>query len=179
MNRFTTGLVTFGVATASVVLLGGCSSDSNTIGNQFTGAAPSVAAVSPADGAINVSRTTTIGMRFTTPMDTNSVMGAFHLAGGPEMGLWMDSVGHHQGMMGGGMMNMGHMMQWMDSIEYHGQWHWNANRDSCWFAADSMLVPNADHMIYLYGDMRSQSGMMMKMDTMQYGGPMYHFHTQP
>jgi len=93
---------------------------------------------------------------------------------------WMDSVEHHQSMMGGGgMMNMGHMMEWLDSIEYHGQWHWNPTLDSCWFASDSLLLPDADHMIYLYGDVQSQSGMMMRMDTMQYGGPMYHFHTQP
>jgi hypothetical protein len=112
-------------------------------------------------------------------MDTHSVMGAFHLAGGPEMALWMDSVGHHQGMGGMGMMNMDHMMQWMDSVEYSGQWHWNAVKDSCWFVSDSMLFPDADHMIYMYGTVRSHDGMIMDMDSMQFGGPMIHFHTAP
>jgi hypothetical protein len=106
-------------------------------------------------------------------------MGAFHLSGGAEMALWMDSLGHHQGMGGMGMMNMDHMMRWMDSVEYTGQWYWNATKDSCWFVADSMLKPDADHMLYLYGTMRSHQGTMMNMDTMQYGGPMYHFRTQP
>lgn len=157
----------------------GCSDDRNATGGQNNATNPSLALVSPAGGATNVARATTISMRFTTSMDTNSVMGAFHLSGGPEMALWMDSVGHHQGMGGMGMMNMDHMMQWMDSVEYSGQWHWNAAKDSCWFVPDSMLMSDADHMIYMYGTVRSQGGMMMDMDTMQYGGLMTHFHTQP
>ena len=179
MNFLKIGVITVGVAAASSLLFGGCGSDSNSTGNQLTSTVPSVATVSPANGATNVSRTTTIGMRFTTPMDTNSVMGAFHLSGGSDMHLWMDSVGHHQGMGHMGMMDMDHMMQWLDSIEFHGEWHWNDTRDSCWFVPDSTLMSDADHMIYLYGEMQSQMGMRMSMDTMQYGGPMFHFHTQP
>lgn len=162
-----------------VLLAVGCSDDKNSTGNQNNATNPTLSVVSPADGATNVARTATISMRFSTPMDTNSVMGAFHLSGGPEMALWMDSVGHHQGMGGMGMMNMDHMMQWMDSVEYSGQWHWNTAKDSCWFVSDSMLFPDADHMIYMYGTVRSHDGIMMDMDTMQFGGPMYHFRTAP
>ena len=168
-----------GLALMAGLFTFGCSDDKSPTGNQNNGTSPSLAVVSPADGATNVSRTASISMRFTSPMDTNSVMGAFHLSGGAEMALWMDSVGHHQGMGGMGMMNMDHMMQWMDSIEYSGQWYWNTPKDSCWFVADSMFIPDADHMVYLYGTLRSHEGMMMDMDDMQYGGPMYHFHTQP
>lgn len=177
-------LIRFGVAgcllALSVAMFAiGCSDDKNATGSQNDATTPSLALVSPAAGATNVARTATISMRFTIPMDTNSVMGAFHLSGGPEMALWMDSVGHHQGMGGMGMMNMDHMMQWMDSVEYSGSWHWNAAKDSCWFVPDSMFMADADHMIYMYGNMRSKDGMMMAMDTMPYGGPMIHFHTAP
>lgn len=173
------GVLPVCVAVASSLLFSGCGNDSNSTGNQLTSTIPSVAAVSPANGATQVPRITNIGMRFNTPMDTSSVMRAFHLSGGTPLSLWMDSVGHHQGMGHMGMMDMDHMMQWMDSIEFHGQWHWNDTRDSCWFAPDSILVADADHMIYLHGDMYSQMGMRMNMDTTQYGGPMFHFHTQP
>jgi hypothetical protein len=157
----------------------GCGDDNNPTGNKVNPASPALAAISPVDGASNVSRTTTISIRFTTPMDTSSVMGAFHLSGGSDMALWMDSIGHHQGMGGMGMMNMDHMLQWMDSIEYSGQWHWNATRDSCWFVADSMLMADADHMVYLYGTMRSHEDALMNTGTMPYGAPMYHFSTEP
>ena len=70
------------------------------------------------------------------------------------MALWMDSLSHHMGMGGMGMMNMDQMMQWMDSIEFSGQWRRNASKDSCWFVADSMLLPDADHMVYMYGALR-------------------------
>lgn len=157
----------------------GCGDEDNPARNQDNGTAPTITAVSPANGTSNVPRSSTIGIRFNVPMDTNSVMGAFHLAGGSDVGLWMDSIGHHMGTGGMGMTNMDHMMQWMDSIQYNGQWHWNTNRDSCWFDPDSSLMPDTDHMIYLYGNMRSHDGMMMDIDTMQYGGPMYHFRTAP
>lgn len=166
-------------AVIAAIIAAGCGDDNNPTGNKVNPARPALAAISPVDGASNISRTATISMRFTVPMDTNSVMSAFHLSGGPEMALWMDSIGHHQGMGSMGMMNMDHMLRWMDSVEYSGQWHWNATRDSCWFVADSMLIPDTDHMIYLYGTMQSYDGAMMNMDTMQYGGPMYHFRTQP
>lgn len=167
------------VALGVAFLAGGCSDDKNATGSHNNVTIPSLAFVTPADGTTNVARTATISMCFTAPMDTNSVMGAFHLSGGREMALWMDSVGHHQGMGGMGMMNMDHMMRWMDSVEYSGAWHWNAAKDSCWFVSDSMLLPDADHMIYMYGAMRSLSGLMMDMDTMAYGGTMVHFHTTP
>lgn len=180
MNRTFVASLARTVAVVFICLsIDGCGDDDNPARNQNNGTAPAITAVSPANGTVNVSRSSAIGIRFSVSMDTNSVMGSFHLSGGPEMALWMDSVGHHQGMGGMGMMNMDHMMQWMDTIEYSGQWHWNASRDSCWFVPDSMLMSNADHMIYMYGTVRSQGGMMMDMDTMQYGGPMYHFRTTP
>ncbi|MFZ1682893.1 MAG: Ig-like domain-containing protein [Candidatus Zixiibacteriota bacterium] len=160
------------------LFLDDCADHKNSTASQKDAVVPIVTAVSPVNGATSVSRRASIGMRFNTTMDTGSVMGAFHLAGGTQMDLWMDSVGHHQGMGGMGMMDMDHMMQWLDSIQYPGQWHWNGVRDSCWFVPDSLLLPNANHMIYLYGSMRSHDGMMMNTDSMSYGGPMYHFHTQ-
>ena len=95
------------------------------------------------------------------------------------MGLWMDSIVHHQGMGGMGMIKMGHMMQWMDSIQYHGQLHWNSTMDSCWFVADSGLMPNANQMVYMYTGVKGRNGQMMVMDTFQYGGYMDHFMTKP
>jgi hypothetical protein len=157
----------------------GCGDDSSPMGDQSNGTAPVIAAVTPADAAINVFRSANVGIGFIVPMDTNSVMDAFHLCGGSEMHQWMDSLGHHRRMGGMGMMNMGHMMEWMDSIDYDGRWHWNERRDSCWFDPDSTLMSDADHMIYLYGPVRSHDGMAMVTDRMMYGGPMYHFRTMP
>ncbi len=77
------------------------------------------------------------------------------------------------------MMNMGHMMNWLDSIDFEGEFDWNEMLDSCTFVADSTLMPNTDCMMYIYGDVRGLNGMMMNMNNNQYGGKMVHFRTQP
>lgn len=113
------------------------------------------------------------------PMDTLSVRHSFHLAGGSEMQRWMDSLSHHQGMGGMGMMDMDHMMQWMDTMHVDGQFFWNTRVDSCTFVLDSSMMPDADHMIYMYEGIKGTNGRMMDMDTFTYGGYMHHFRTGP
>lgn len=92
---------------------------------------------------------------------------------------WMDSLSHHQGMMGGGMMNMDHMMDWMDTLQYTGQFHWNSTMDSCEFEPDSSMMSNANHMIYMYNGMRAGNGKMMDMSSLPFNGIMHHFRTRP
>jgi len=180
MIRFRTTLLVAICAAVMVPLASiGCGDDNTPMGGQTNGTAPVITAITPVDEAINVSRSATVGISFIVPMDVNSVMDAFHLSGGSEMHSWMDSLSHHRRGGGMGMMSMGHMMEWMDSIEYDGHWHWNERRDSCWFDPDSTLSPDADHMIYLYGSVRSHDGTAMMMDRMMYGGPMFHFRTAP
>lgn len=87
---------------------------------------PEIIYMSPSDGTMNHNISTQIIMAFNMPMDTMSVMHNFHMAGGDDMHLFMDSLEHcssDSGMMGGGMggmMGMEHMMDWMDSIQCPG-----------------------------------------------------------
>jgi len=163
---------------SGVIAIGCSRNDSSTNSNLPIGA-PQLLSAYPANGAISVDPASLVSVKFNMPMDTQSVHSNFHLAGGAEMETWMDSLSHNMGMGGMGMVNMGHMMQWMDSIQYQGQLHWNGTMDSCWFSADSGLMPNTNQMMYLYAGVKGQNGHMMVMDTFQYGGYMDHFMTKP
>jgi len=174
---FLVSTVTMGLTLS--VLAGGCSDSDTSTKSTLPPGAPQLVSAYPADNAVSVDPASLVSLKFNMPMDTQSVHTNFHLAGGAETMLWMDSLSHHMGMGGMGMMNMGHMMQWIDSIQYDGQLHWNRTMDSCWFLADSGLMPNSSQMMYLYEGVKGQNGHMMVMDTMQYGGYMDHFMTRP
>lgn len=157
----------------------GCSDDANPSDSNLPTTAPVVLRISPSEGANSVALRPVMGIKFDMPMDTSSFMHNFHFTANPNLPEWMDSLQHHRGMMGGGMMNMDHMMDWLDSIEISGDFDWNDMLDSCTFVADSTLMPNTDCMMYLYGDVRGRNGMMMDMSNFQYGGHMVHFRTRP
>ena len=142
-------------------------------------AAPRLVSILPTDGTTGVALNSGIAMTFDMPMDTASVMANFHMIGGDDMHLWMDSLDHHMGSGGMGMMGMGHMMNWMDSIQHEGEFHWNDEMDSCVFIPDSSMMPNTDYMMFMNGDVHSQNGMTMNMSQMQYDGHMIHFTTGP
>jgi hypothetical protein len=172
-------LVPLAILAAFAGLLIGCSSDDD--GQLAAGehaAAPQLVSVDPPDGAVDVPPTTAIGLKFDMPMDPASVADAFHLSAGDAMHAWMDSLDHHRpGRMGGHMRYMDHMMSWMDSLEHHGEFHWNAELDSCYFLPSDSLMPHVDHMIYLYGPMWSLQGTPLETDEFEYDGPMMHFQT--
>ncbi len=140
---------------------------------------PGLESVWPADGANNVSRNPIITLSFDMPMDTHSVRSNFHFSGGAEMHEWLDSLDHHQGMGGMGMIDMGHMMDWLADFEDGGQFDWNAAMDSCQFRPDSTLMSDADYLIYLYGDVHAHDGGMMDMHHLEYDGHMIRFRTGP
>ena len=175
MKRTTGLLIVMGLATAGV-WISGCDDDNGSMMGRNNNASPYVVRISPPDGATSVATTALIGIKFNLPMDTTSVMAGFHFSGGSPMRDWMDTLELHGSI---GMMNMNHMMNWMDSIEQHGRFHWNAARDSCEFIPDSLLAPNTEHMVFMYGAVRSHSGMMMDMNQFQYDGYMNHFQTGP
>jgi len=122
--------------------------------------APSVVSVIPHDGSVGVARTSSLTIVFDMPMDTGSVGGNFHLSGGDAMLLWMDSLNHHLGMGGMGMMDMDHMMDWMDSIQQNGELRWNHGMDTCEFVPDSAMMPDANYMMLLNGDVHGHNGEM-------------------
>ena len=155
----------------------GCSDDDHgpMHGNNNT-QSPQIVGIYPQDGATGVSTAASISIKFDVPMDTTSVMANFHLAGNSAMHDWMDTLDHYHGM---GMMDMDHMMEWMDSIHYSGHFQWNGAMDSCQFIMDSSLMPNTDHMMFMYGDVKGHNGMMMDMHNLEYDGYMYHFRTGP
>jgi hypothetical protein len=113
------------------------------------------------------------------PMDPQSVMANFHFSGGDEMHEWMDSLTHHHGSGGGSMMNMDHMMEWMDRIDMPGEYHWNDAQDFCEFVPESGLMPDTEYMVFMYGGMRSHDGRSMDTHHLQHDGYMYHFRTAP
>jgi len=99
-------------------------------------------------------------MIFDMPMDTATVMANFHMTGGGDMNMWMDSLDHHMGMGGMGMMGMDHMMDWMDNIQHDGEFRWNNGMDTCVFVPDSTMMPNTDYMMFMNGDVHSHNGGM-------------------
>lgn len=175
-NRVFALLIGAGLLATGAVWINSCS-DSNQaiIGDDV----PALLSISPAENATGVDRNFGIHMRFSMAMDTTTVRRNFHLAGGTEMEQWMDSLPHHQGMGGMGMMNMEHMMDWMDSLQYGGEFHWNSAMDSCEFDPDSGMMPDANQMIYIYQGVRGNNDKVMDMSSLPYSGIMHHFRTKP
>ena len=152
MKEFTITAVTIVTLIVGVVLFG-CSND-HEMTSQNAPAVLSVASISPSDGSTGVSTSTSIGIMFTGPVDTLSVMNNLHLAGGQPMHEWYDSLMHYGGF---GMMNMSmqdHMMHWMDSIHVDGEFHWNDRMDSCGFVPDAQLMQGTEYLCLL-----NESGM--------------------
>ena len=173
-------LVSSAFVGAVVLTVIGCSGESDKVTDSDRGIEPAILRIFPANGAVAVSTGVAVGVRFNTPMDTSSVMAGFHLSGGSDMQVWMDSVDHIGGMAHMNMNQQGQMMQWMDSLQFDGHFAWNESLDSCTFHPDSVLEAGTDHMIFMFGQMKSRGGVMMDMG----GGMMvsdtgftYHFRT--
>lgn len=179
MKRMNSIVVISLLIAASVLAIAGCSDEAEPAGSNLPTTAPLVLRISPSEGTNSAALQPVMGIKFDMPMDTTSFMHNFHFTAHQSLPDWMDSLQHHGSMMGGGMMNMGHMMNWLDSIDFEGEFDWNEMLDSCTFVADSTLMPNTDCMMYIYGDVRGLNGMMMNMNNNQYGGKMVHFRTQP
>lgn len=139
--------------------------------------APQLLGTTPGNGASSFDRDDPVELRFSEAMDTLSVREGFYFCGGEEMFEWMDSLDHHRGMGGMGMVDMGHMMQWLSEIDLPGEFGWNEGRDTCWFYPDSTMTPQQDYLIYLSGDIHDHHGAKMNMHHYQYDGPMIHFRT--
>ncbi len=179
MRQFSVTALLGLVLVVSLSWIAGCSDDNKTTGNSLPTTAPKIVRVTPAEGSNDVALKPILDIKFDMPMDSASFRHNFHFTASPGLPSWMDSLQHHRGMMGGGMMNMGHMMNWLDSIDFHGSFEWNQMLDSCTFYVDSTLMPNTNCMLYVYGDVRGRNGMMMDMNSYQYGGFMLHFRTRP
>lgn len=176
MNALKTFFPVLGIGIAAVfaLTLWGCGDNHDATRSDLQ---PALLSVSPGDNAAGVNRDATIRIHFNMPMDTASVRRNFHLTGGEEMEAWMDSLTHHRGMGGMDMINMGHMMDWIDSIQYSGQFHWDATMETCEFTPDSAMMPDADHMIYLYDGVKAFNTEMMEMNSQPFGGMVFHFRT--
>jgi len=167
--------------TATLIWTASCSDNNKGAGSNAAGA-PQLIAVYPADGAANVPTTIGVSIVFDQPMDTSSVRRAFHFSGGADMQQWMDSLSHHLGMggmMGGYYQNMDHMMTWMDSIEFHGDFQWNAALDSCRYVPDSGLMPATEYMTVMYGTISGMGGGMHMMQDEPVDSTMFMFTTAP
>ncbi len=150
-----------------LIVVAGCSNnDSHIVNQDTTQITPQVVSVFPTDGSQDVSPAAHVAIRFSAPMDTSTVSHHFYLSGGASMHEWMDSLEHrHQGGMHGGndWMDMDHMYEWMDSIQWHGEFHWNDDLDSCYFDPDSLLAGHTDYMFMLFGDIHGMNGHRMHM----------------
>lgn len=181
--RNTTNLILLGLLVTAGVLVAGCSGDEDSVNGSGTAAqAPQIVSVYPADGATGVDPATNMHVVFSDPMDTASVRRAFYFTGGAPMHDWMDSLQHHTGGMGGNMggqqmMDMTHMMSWMDSIAFPGQFMWNDSLDSCSFVPDTTLMPNTDHMMLFYGDLMDRQGHARHMQEMPVDSVIWRFVT--
>lgn len=142
--------------------------------------APGLVAVHPSNGAIDHPVNNSIGFRFSTPMNTQSVMANLRLVGGNDMHAWMDSLENHGDMGGmGGMMYMNFMRDWMDSICEPGEFEWCDEMDSCEFIPDSTMDHDCEYMIMMEpGSMMSHDGMTMDSTGCHGDFLMYHFTTE-
>ncbi len=166
----------------AIISVSGCSSSTDRMMNGNNGVQPAILRVSPANGATGIAATTSVGVKFNTPMDTLSVMAGFHFSGDSNMQSWMDSVNYQGGMGEMPQTDMNRMMQMMDSVHIRGIFQWNQNLDSCRFIPDSAMMGATEHMIFMYGQMMSSSGMMMDMGSRMMSsdtGFTFHFTTAP
>jgi hypothetical protein len=160
----------------AVMIISGCGGNAKVNGNSDD---VWLSSIYPADGAENVSTSTSLYMKFVMPMDTASVRKNIFLSGGPKMHVWIDSLDHYGGMGRMGMEMREHMLNWMDSIEWRGQWHWNGNLDSCEFIPDSTLRPGIEYMIMVNEDaVIGHNGHRMHMGHMNENFHYYYFKTE-
>lgn len=76
------------------------------------------------------------------------------------------------------MEHMDHLMEWMDSVNMSGEFHWNEAMDSCEFVPESGMMANREHMILMYeGDMIGHGGGMMGGNHSSIEYSEYHFTT--
>ena len=138
---------------------------------------PGIQSVDPSNNTSGVDPSSSYGVKFNHPMDTGSVSGNFHLVGGHGVHDWLDSLAEHHDHSGMGGGDRQHLMDWLDSMQYDGQLHWNEHLDSCEFVPDSAFISNSLHMLYITGDVRDHHGTMMYMDSTEYGGYLFFFTT--
>lgn len=166
-----------------VALTSGCSKSTNDMTNELNtdGVRLLTLRLSPANGATGVPTDARIGIKFSTSMDTLSVMSRLYFTGGSSMQMWMDSMNHsggtsHEAHHG----DAGRMMTLMDSLQFPGHFAWNETLDSCTFVPDSLMMPGTSHMIYMDAGMMSGDGMTMEMDKDGASEVMqFHFTTAP
>ncbi len=178
------------IAAAAILMAGaGCDDESSGSVDPNSSQSPRLISVFPNDGASGVHPGTDMHLTFNTPMDTASVHSAFHFTGGEIMHEWLDSLEHHidsGGMMGDGhmdghhLMNMEHMMNWMDSVEIPGHFMWNDSLDSCTISPDSSLMPGTDYMMFFYGEMHDHTGRHhLNIGDLPPDSIMFRFRTAP
>ncbi|MEW5796040.1 MAG: Ig-like domain-containing protein [Candidatus Zixiibacteriota bacterium] len=161
------------------LISGGCN-DSNDMTGSRESTAPAILRVHPPDGAVDVPSDASLAIRFNMPMDTASVHAGLHFTGGADMQSWMDSLDHMGGMRQISPGQQEQMMQWLDSLHIAGRFLWNESFDSCTYRPDSAMPVGTDHMIFLFGPMKSREGVMMNMGgsmMMSDTGFSYHFTT--
>ncbi len=140
---------------------------------------PNIIRMWPANSESNVPVQSSIHLVFDMPMDTASVAENFHFSGGMEMEEWMDSLEQQSGMGGMGMMDMDHMMGWMDDIEHSGNFNWNNSLDSCEFIPDSTMMHNTEYMLFINGEVYGRNGMKMDFELFDDDAFQHHFRTKP
>ncbi|NOZ04180.1 MAG: Ig-like domain-containing protein [FCB group bacterium] len=119
-------IIISGVLVLGAVFLAGCADDGGETG-------PEIVAISPADGATNVAKSTAVLVQFSEPMDESSCESRFGLFAGD-----LDTI-------------PADIMERM-----HGDFTWNADQTVMAFHPDSLLMDSTMYSIYL------QAGMMAK-----------------
>ena len=180
----TTGLVSLALGALLLVSLNiGCGrADNNQVTNPATNDGQSLTIrITPSNGATGVATNAAIGIKFSAPMDTLSVMSRLFFTGGSSMQMWMDSMNHS----GSGGHESHHadpnrMLTLMDSLQLRGYFAWNETMDSCSFVPDNLMMPGTTHMMIMDPGMMSGNGMTMEMDANGSNESMaFHFTTAP
>lgn len=156
----------------------GCGHDHNDMISPDNGVGGAILRVYPVEGAINVSTSASIAVKFNRAMDSISVMSNFHLSGRTEMFEWMDSMTLHGGIGHMSMLDRDHLMDWMGSIAMPGTFSWNEAMDSCEFVPSTGMFANQEYMIYMdEGEMMGHNGGMIGFDDIDDQYHSYHFMT--
>lgn len=140
---------------------------------------PVIQGVEPVNGASAVRRNSSYMVKFDDSMDTASVASSFHMIGGQDMIEWLDSLGDrsHSELLDSRWRQR--MMDWLDSIRTPGQFSWNEDCDSCRFRPDTLLLSDAQYIVFITDEMCNAIGGHLKTDHLLYDGYMFYFKTRP
>lgn len=167
------------VAIFGIIGLAGCGDDAGNNSRGDTHDMGAAVRTVPADNATEYDPASPIHMMFNDQMDTIGFHNMFYcIDSAAHRGLQDSLMGHMFGMMNPGQDSMMYYQR-MHERRVLGQFHWNADRDSCAFVPDSEMMSGTRYEMHFRSMMRDHDGNgMQHMGAMMSDDIMFGFRTQ-